>query len=215
MVAWALESLTGISYSEVIFVVLAEHEERFGVTKLLRGMVSGPMKMVQLDDVTEGQLCTALSARDEINTDEDLLIASSDTYVLSDLGLDIVRRKDRTRGIISVAPMPGDRWSFARVDDTGMVVEVAEKRRISEHASTGLYYFASGSEFLSIADEIVANKERTNGEYYVIPVYQKYIDTGRSVRISVAGEMWDMGTPEALEHFLSQNANREPGVPKC
>lgn len=211
MVAWALESLTGIGYSEIIFVALAEHEERFGVTTLLRGMVSGPMKMILLDDVTEGQLCTVLSARDEINTDEDLLIASSDTYVLSDLGLDIARRKDQTRGIISVAPMPGDRWSFARVDDTGRVVEVAEKRRISDHASTGLYYFTSGSEFLSVADGIIGSRERAQGEYYVIPVYQKYIDAGHAIEISVARETWDMGTPDALasaERRLSNTADQ-------
>jgi UDP-N-acetylglucosamine diphosphorylase / glucose-1-phosphate thymidylyltransferase / UDP-N-acetylgalactosamine diphosphorylase / glucosamine-1-phosphate N-acetyltransferase / galactosamine-1-phosphate N-acetyltransferase len=83
----------------------------------------------------------------------------------------------------------------------GRVLEVAEKVRISDHASTGLYYFASGRELLTVADEMIAKQEMTNGEYYVIPVYQKYIQRGWRVQIAIASEMHDMGTPEALAAF--------------
>src|SRR5690606_27192673 len=121
---------------------------------------------------------------------------------ISDIGRAISRRDPAVRGIISVADMPGDRWSFARTDENGRVVEVAEKVRISNQASTGLYYFASGRELLAVADEMIANGEKTRGEYYVMPVYQKYIARGRPVTVSPATAMWDMGTPEALATFL-------------
>jgi hypothetical protein len=45
---------------------------------------------------------------------------------------------------------------------------------------------------------MIRNGEKTRGEYYVIPVYQKLIDQGQRVDISVASAMWDMGNPEAL-----------------
>ena len=99
--------------------------------------------------------------------------------------------------------MPGDRWSFARTDESGRVVEVTEKVRISEHASTGIYYFANGHQLVAIADEMIAHNERTRGEFYVMPVYQKYFERGWRVEISEASAMWDMGTPEALETFRS------------
>jgi len=151
--------------------------------------------------VTEGQLCTVLAARDWITKDEDLLIASADTYVISPLANNIAQRAADCRGIISVARLPGERWSFARVDEQGHVVEVAEKIRISDYASTGLYYFSNGCEFVKFADEIIAKQEKTRGEYYVIPVYQKYIDKGCNIGISIAQEMWDMGMPEAAAQF--------------
>lgn len=202
MVAYALDSLKGVSYSKIIFIILAEHEEMFNMTRLLKSLsISVPVDVILLDEVTEGQLCTVLAARELINTDEDLLIASSDTYVVSDLGQDIASRGSDCKGIISVADMPGERWSFAKVDESGKVVEVAEKVRISNHASTGLYYFSNGKEFVAIADEMIQNQEKTRGEYYVIPVYQKYIARGWRVDISIAYEMWDMGTPEALTNF--------------
>jgi dTDP-glucose pyrophosphorylase len=201
MVAWALDSLRELAYSQLIFVVLQEHETTFGVTDMLRQLAGASIQVVVIPRVTEGQLCTVLAAKEIINTDEDILIASADTFIRSPLQHDIARRSSKCHGIISVANLPGDRWSFARTDEQGNVVEVAEKVRISEHASTGLYYFSNGSEFVQVAQTMIANQEKTRGEYYVIPVYQKYIERGWQVKISVASEMWDMGTPEALGEF--------------
>ena len=201
MVAWALESLVGLSYSEIIFVALMAHDRDHRLKEILRPWVRGKSSVVLLDDVTEGQLCTVLAAREFINTDEDLLIASSDTYVVSDLGEAIAKQEEECRGLIPVADMPGDHWSFARTDERGRVVEVAEKVRISDHASTGLYYFSSGREFVEVADEIVYRGQKTRGEYYVMPVYQKYVERGWRVEVCRAMEMWDMGTPEALAAF--------------
>lgn len=202
MIAWAIESVRHIPASRWIFVALKEHEERYGVTTILHSLGDAcPVEVILLDDVTEGQLCTILAAREWIDTDEDILIASADTYVVSNLARDIANRSSACRGIISVANMPGDRWSFARTDASGRVIEVAEKVRISDYASTGLYYFTNGREFLSAADEIISNQEKTQGEYYVIPVYKKYIQRSCWVGISAAEAMWDMGTPDALQAF--------------
>ena len=201
MFAWALRSLEGIPYSRIVFVVLAEQEARFGVTGLVRRYAGDRAEVVLLDEVTEGQLCSVLAARHYFDHDEGVLIASSDTYVRSNLGRDLARCGPEWHGLISVADLPGDRWSFARTNESGAVVEVAEKVRISDHASTGLYYFAHAGRFVETADAMIANQEKTRGEYYVIPVYQKYIDQGLRVGLSIAQAMWDMGTPEALAAF--------------
>ncbi len=204
MMAWALDSLRELHFSKLIFVVLQEHETTFGMTSLLRNLAGTETQIVIIPTVTEGQLCTVLAAKEMIDTDEDILIASADTFIRSDLQKDIANRESSCRGLISVANLPGDRWSFARTNENGYVVEVAEKVRISDHASTGLYYFASGREFVSVAEEMIANHEKTRGEYYVIPVYQKYIQRGWQVKLSFADEMWDMGTPEALAVFANR-----------
>ncbi len=201
MVLWAIKSLEQFNPSEIIFVSLKEHEERHAVTQLLGDALGKKAKFVFLDDVTQGQLCTVLAAEQYINTEEDVLIAASDTYIKSDMAAHVANKSAECRGLISVANLPGDRWSFARTDETGRVVEVAEKVRISDHASTGLYYFSSGKELVSLGNEMIANQETTRGEYYVIPVYQKIIAQGGFVGISPADEMWDMGTPEAKAEF--------------
>jgi dTDP-glucose pyrophosphorylase len=208
MLAWALKSIEGLPYTKIIFVILKEHDDEHGLAGWLKNYDPN-CEVIMLDDVTEGQLATVLTARDWINDDEDVLVMSCDTYVNSDMAHDITHRAPDCEGLISVADMPGERWSFARTDELGNVVEVAEKVRISDHASTGLYYFSSGRKLVETGEEMISNQEKTRGEYYVIPVYQKYIAKGWKVGISIATEMWDMGNPEALALFQQHLAAKE------
>lgn len=207
MLYWALKSIDGIEYSQLVFIALKEHEVNFGLKTLLHELYGNNVTLILMDEVTEGQLCTVLAAEEHLNSSEDILITSSDTFVKSKIGEHISRKADDCAGLISVANLPGDRWSFAKVDETGRVTEVAEKRRISNYASTGLYYFANGYDFLTEAKRIIENKEKTQGEYYVIPVYQKLIERGLKIEISLADEVYDMGTPESLRQSLQ-------GLPK-
>lgn len=203
MFAWALQSLEGLPISKLIVVALQEHEKQFGLSALFRQHcpITMPLEFVFLPDVTEGQLCTVLEASEYFVENESLIIAASDSLVIGHLADDIARYSGKTAGLISVADLPGDRWSFARTDITGKVVEVAEKVRISDHASTGIYFFNHCGQFLDFAQQILQKQEKTKGEYYVIPVYQKMIEAGLWIGLSQASEMWDMGTPEAKATF--------------
>lgn len=202
MVLWALKSLDQAVFSKYVVVALREHEEQFQVSALLKANIQTPLEFVWLNNVTEGQLCTVLEARHLLLPQEEVLVASSDTLVESDIGNDIQRTHHH--GLISVADLPGEQWSFARTDAQGNVVEVAEKKKISNHASTGLYYFKKAADLIRFGLEIIDRKETTRGEYYLIPVYQKLINAGLSVGISQARAMWDMGTPQAKQQFETQ-----------
>lgn len=201
MFLWALKSLEGVEYEKLIFIILRQHEQQYQISKLLKKYVGKSFELVLLNEVTEGQLCTVLKAKEFFKMDDDLLIIASDSLIKSKIGKDIANKDPYTRGIISVINLPGDRWSFAKVDKEGNVTEVAEKNRISDYASTGLYYFSNALEFMNASDSIIQNKEKTKGEYYVIPVYQKLIEKKVKIRISIASEMWDMGTPESKAIF--------------
>jgi NDP-sugar pyrophosphorylase family protein len=201
MFAWALDGIRDLEHSRIVFVGLQEHERRHGLSAILREHAGPQAELVLLPEVTQGQLCSVLAAESLIDVDESVLIAPSDTYVVSALDRDIPACRPDCRGLLCVADLPGSRWSFARCDDTGRVVEVAEKTRISPHASTGHYFFSSGRELVRIGRDIVARDERTQGEFYVILVYRHMIGRGMRVELSQASAMWDMGTPEALERF--------------
>jgi len=209
MLFWALESLLEFDFSTLILIVLEAHEMQFSVSTLVKKYLgervqSSQIQVITIPAVTKGQLCTVLEAKALIDNEEDILIAASDTYNISNLAQDIRNKPPECSGIIAVLKQPGEQWSFARTDAEGKVVEVAEKRRISEFASNGLYYFSKGSEFVATGAGIVQNGAQTKGEYYVIPVYQKMIDEGKLITISMAEQMWDMGTPEAKLKFEKQ-----------
>jgi dTDP-glucose pyrophosphorylase len=202
----SLASIKGLAYSKLVIVALKEHEQAFGISQYVQEYGLKDTELVLIEEVTQGQLCTVLASKDYINVEEDILIIGSDTIVNSSIGEDIGHKDVLCKGLISVADMPGDRWSFAAVDGHGKVYQVAEKQRISPHASTGMYYFSNGKEFVSLSEEMIRNKETTKGEYYVIPVYQKMIAKGERVGISKASAMWDLGTPDALNEYLNLKA---------
>lgn len=203
MFSWALKSLENLPISRFVVVALQEHEAQFKLSGLFQNhwKEEAPLEFVFLPDVTEGQLCTVMAAEAFFQEDQPLIIAASDTLVKGNLTKDIRQQPKNSAGLISVASLPGDRWSFARTDASGKVVEVAEKVRISDHASTGIYFFSKANQFRTYAQQMLDKQEKTRGEYYVIPVYQKMIDAGLWVGISQASEMWDMGTPEAKRLF--------------
>ncbi|MBL7860705.1 MAG: NTP transferase domain-containing protein [Cyclobacteriaceae bacterium] len=202
---WALESIFDLHFSKLILVALRDHADQFQITKYIPEQLKDRTEIILLESPTEGQLCTVLACKNVLDENDDLLIISSDTYVKSNLNDSILHQKPDTRGIISVANLPGDRWSFAKPDHTGRVVEVAEKIRISDFASTGLYYFRFVKDIISIGEEMVIKKETHKGEYYIIPVYQKMIQRGDYIGISKAEEIIDLGTPEALADFIKKN----------
>lgn len=201
MVKWAIKSLETVKFDRIVFVALEEHEEAYDITGMLKNYSGWRTEFVFLPDVTNGQLETVLKAQKFFDGEEDILIAAADSYILSTIGQDILKNPKQCAGLISVISLPGDHWSFAKTDEMERVIEVAEKKRISSHCSTGLYYFSRANDLVQQGSAMIKNDERTRGEFYVTPVYQKLIDRGKMIRISHASEMWDMGTPEAKAQF--------------
>jgi UDP-N-acetylglucosamine diphosphorylase / glucose-1-phosphate thymidylyltransferase / UDP-N-acetylgalactosamine diphosphorylase / glucosamine-1-phosphate N-acetyltransferase / galactosamine-1-phosphate N-acetyltransferase len=202
MFTLALENIVTLPISKLVIVALAEHALEYDILKSVPELLQHKTIIVSIPEITEGQLCTVLAAEEHICNDESLLIVSSDTIVKSNIEFEIKNLPEYCNGLISVANMPGERWSFALTDLDGKVIEVAEKIKISNHASTGIYFFSSGKEFCNYGNEIINQKQKTKGEYYIIPVYTKYIENNKWIGISIAKEMYDLGTPESLKEYL-------------
>ena len=202
MYAWAMDSLPLELARHVIFICLEEHLRQPELEIDIRNRYGEfTPDIVRLDEVTEGQACTVLKARQWIDTDEPMLIYNADTYCRTSLAQRLPKLPSEVDGLLGVFHAPGDKWSFARADSTGRVIETAEKSRISEWASTGLYYFRRGRDFVRHAEAMIAADERVNGEFYVAPVYNRLIAAGAKVYIDPAEEVWALGTPEDLRHF--------------
>jgi capsule biosynthesis phosphatase len=201
MYSWAMAGLPLGLVDRVIFVCLREHLTGLGLEHDIRSRYAhlDPV-IVPLDGVTEGQACTVLAARASFEADRPLLIFNADTHCRTYLERTL-RRGESVDGVLGVFRAAGDKWNFARTDDAGRVVETAEKRRISDWASTGLYYFRRTRDFVEHAEAMIAADERVNGEFYVAPIYNRMIAAGAVVRVDPSPEVWPLGTPEDLAAF--------------
>lgn len=207
MFVWAIESLFQSSISknitQLVLVVLEEDAIQNDINSIINTYKLNA-EIISLEYVTEGQLSTVLMASEFLNKqDSPLLVIPSDTIVIHHT-FDI---PEEAQGVISVSKQDGEHWSFAAFDDQFNVHQVAEKERISDFASTGWYYFKSSYQFLNFANTLIANKEKTKGEYYIMPLYKKYLENKLQIKVAIADDMQDLGTPQAKNAFEGSNPN--------
>ena len=206
MYSWATDCIPLDHCSRLVFVVLAEHLDRYplGDDIATRYAAHDP-QVVALDGVTDGQLCTVLEAADELDPDAPLVGYNADTTFESPtIPANLPRLGGELDGLIGVFEAPGDHWSFARLHDDGRVVETAEKVRISPYATTGLYAFGTARRFVDEGRAMVADDDRARGEFYVAPLYNRLIAGGDVVAVDAATSVAALGTPDELVSFLNR-----------
>ncbi len=185
-----------------IYVVQKTHREKYNLDTLLNLLTPG-CKIVEVDGITEGAACTALLAKEHINNNNPLFFANSDQFVEWDSNefMYKMQETDADGGIVTFnATHP--KWSFAKVNEQGLVTEVAEKNPISDIATVGYYYWKHGSDFVRYAEQMIEKDIRVNNEFYVCPVFNQAIEAKLQVRTFNTEGMWGLGTPEDLNYYL-------------
>jgi dTDP-glucose pyrophosphorylase len=187
------------------FLALEEHIDQYDLETMLDQVVGDrTITITPVEGVTEGAACTALLAEDSLDPFDDLLIANSDQYIsYNSFNFDLLRMFSDVEGIIFTFNAVHPKWSFVRLDGQE-VIEVAEKKPISNIATCGIYYYRKTEDFLRSAHSMINNNTRTNGEFYIAPVYNELIRSGGTVVPFFVDEMFGMGTPEDLETFITQ-----------
>ena len=185
-----------------VYVVQKEHREKYNLDTLLN-LITPNCKIVEVDKLTQGAACTALLAKEHINKDTPLFFANSDQFVEWDSNEFLYKMNETNAdgGIVSFrATHP--KWSFAKVDEKGLVTEVAEKNPISDIATVGYYYWKKGSDFVKYAEDMIEKDIRVNNEFYVCPVFNQAIEDNKEIRTFDIPKMWGLGTPEDLKYYL-------------
>lgn len=200
---WSVSSLNNFLApdTEVVFVARTEHDaEPFILSECRRlSRISAP-SIVLLDSLTDGQATTAMLAGPRISRPAaPVVIYNIDTYVEADQ----LRPNDvRGDGWIPCFPGESDAWSFAEAGQDGLVSRVAEKVRISPHATVGLYWFSSFHLFQDLYRDHFGTG-LVSSEKYIAPMYNTLIAQGGTVFLqSVAGNaVHPLGTPADVRAF--------------
>jgi hypothetical protein len=85
-------------------------------------------------------------------------------------------------------------YSYLCTDSEGNVVEAAEKRVISPHASAGTYFFDSGATYLEALAHNLRQREAVThkGPFFVCPLYNGVIAGGRRVILEQVHDVRDI-----------------------
>lgn len=189
--------------AKFVYIVQKEHYEKYNLKNVLN-LITPNCEIVQTEGLTEGAACTTLLAKHLIDNDRRLVIANSDQFVEWDSAKTLYSLiESKVDGGILTFKSTHPKWSFAKVDESGFVTEVAEKQPISDNATVGIYYWKHGSDYVKYAEQMIAKNIRVNNEFYVCPVFNQAIADGKKIVTRQVEAMWGIGTPEDLNYFLN------------
>lgn len=199
MVQWVVENIN--AEADYIFVVLQEHYERYNLQYLL-SLIAPGCQIVQLAQPTQGAALSVLAAKEFFDDDHPLAVVNCDQVLeWNSNEFFYAMAADGCDGGIVTFTSTHPKWSYVRTDVDGFVVETAEKKPISNHATAGVYYFAHGCDFVRHAETMIASHITTNGEYFVCPVYNQFVQQGAKIRAFQIEKLWSLSTPEDVLFF--------------
>jgi HAD superfamily hydrolase (TIGR01509 family) len=185
-----------------IFIVQKSHREKYNLDTVLN-LIAPNCKIYEVDGITEGAACTTLIAKDAIDNNQPLLMANSDQFIEWNSGefLYSMQSQNIDGGMLTFESTH-PKWSYAKIDENGIVKEVAEKNPISNIATVGIYYWKNGSDYVKYAEDMINKNIRYNNEFYVCPVFNQAIHDSKKIKTFNIQKMWGLGTPEDLQYFI-------------
>ena len=213
MIKIVVDNLAPKREHRFIFVAQQAHIDRYDLTSKLKSYAK-KVEIIGINEMTEGQVCTALFAKKFFNNDDPLMNANSDQYIDFDINeyLDAAQSRGLD-GMIMTMKSQDPKWSYAQTDEAGIVVKTAEKEVISSDAAVGIFSFTRGSDLVRGAEQMITDNVRVNGEFYTCPVYNYLIKEGKKIGIYPVGEeyngMYGLGIPKDLDFFLKHPVSQK------
>lgn len=193
---------------KTILLVQAEHLRKYRLAEKHPAFTFVPVQ-----GMTEGQACTCLLAEEHFQSDKGLFIASCDYGMVynrekyaelwADKSIDVIIWTFKIGAIKKANP---NAFAYCRVDDSGRVTEVVEKRTISDDpyndpAVVGSFTYRSADLFVQGARQMIAKNIRVNNEFYVGTSINQLIETGHRVVSFEIDKFISFGNPYELMSF--------------
>lgn len=212
MIRLVIENLRPEQEHHFIFICQESHLQTYDLAAKLKRWAPGS-EVIPLQGLTEGAACTVLCAKHLIDNDIELMISNSDQYIDIDINqyLNAMHARNLDAQIMTMTAND-PKWSFVRISDHGYVSAVVEKVVISDEATTGIYNFKSGCDFVRAAETMIRQGLRVNGEFYVAPAYNQLIREGYKIghyNVGKEGDgMYGLGTPADLDKFAALDISK-------
>lgn len=168
-------------------------------------------KFITVDHLTEGQACTCMLAKDDINNDEPLLIAGCDNGMEFDTEkfaeyvdeADVLVFTYRHNEAVMANP---NAYGWMIVDEDDNITGTSIKKAISDnpmedHAVVATFWFKQGSIFVEATEKMLAENDRINNEFYVDQVAKHVLDLGYKAKVFEIDRYIGWGTPADYELY--------------
>ncbi|MGE6528784.1 capsular biosynthesis protein [Pseudomonas sp. NPDC077382] len=191
-----------------VFVIREAYETYNFVKSSCSAMGIVDFDIITLPAETAGQAETAYLALKQYPGDFPVTIFNIDTFRYGYQKPSFINECD---GYLEVFKGEGEHWSFIEPGEGQTVRRTTEKERISNYCSDGLYHFNSKSEFENAFLEAQKSQSKTQGEYYIAPLYNLLISQKKLIKYMLISskELDFCGTPAEYQLCLEKKEGRE------
>ena len=186
----------------VFYIVQSEHMRNPLIRYKMEQYGCGG-KIIETNGITAGQLSSIMLAAEFINNDDPLIICNCDHRIVYDSNLISHKLFDERYdgGLVSFySPGSEPKYSYIKMDKYG-ICEIAEKKKISDFAASGIYAFLRGSDFVHYAKQVFDKNITVNGEFYLSSVYSEMIEDGAFLFNVLCRDIRNLGTPEEFRSY--------------
>ncbi len=171
-----------------IFIMRKEHID-YGVDKLIKKEIPDAI-ILSVEKTTEGQACTCLLAKEHLDPEEELFIASCDNgFLYNKKKFEELKQKKDVDCIVwtftqrETLRRKPEAWGWYLLEEDGETIkDISIKTPVSEdpfndHAVVATFYFKKAKDFISATELMIKENYRINNEFYVdsVPKFLKKI----------------------------------------
>lgn len=206
-----LRAISSVKYPGIplkySFIVRQEHIDKYRIDEKIKSILP-EANIFSVLKTTRGAVETCLMAEPAIAGDDAIIVMDCDLEFSSRALMENIRSVlsksvDRANGGLLVSfESDQPKYSYAEVDENGIVKRTAEKEVISSHALCGAYFFSSAKDFLRVAHELLADASFSKPEFYVSLLYNYLLKEGQEVKLCPMEKYCSYGTPEELKRYL-------------
>ncbi len=213
MLETAIQTYSGIDNVSFKFVIREQDERHLKLGAVINQATKGfNVDVIKVPDRTAGSLCSALLALTDIQKGAEVIISNYDQVLNVDINnyIDFYRSNKVDFGLVSFDSIH-PKWSYVRLNDMGDVCEAAEKRPISRHALSGIYYFSCAQDFVSSAHQVLLSASPSQENFFISESINQLVLNGKRgvVKSIDRDNYFNFYDSHALSDYLSKEARPE------
>ena len=200
MFQWALKSLEGFNLSMKVILIVKEFDSIDFRESLIDTYWENKVEIFCAPSSTRGAAETVSLVENLVDSSSSLLIMDCDMYFKGREFQEFVENKLEQDSALITFSSDKDFYSYITKSD-GYAVDIAEKRKISNIAVAGAYFWRSAGDFFLHASHFLSEDtiDYAN-EKYLSGVVKKSISKNLRFRIFQT-EFHSFGTPDELDSF--------------
>ena len=211
LLIWSLSSFN-FSSKDSLYIVTQKKDrvKECLLNKIKQFFPQISLNWLELDEVKNGQLLTAIKAIKYFSLKGKILIHNCDTSYKISLNLEEID-KDYF-GAIPYFFSDGENWSFLKTNNGELISEVKEKKRISSKCSVGTYFFRDSDELVTLTGKyLLSINKNITSELYISPIYDFAIKQGKNILAIEASYVKTFGTIEEICSSFDLSINEIKG----